>query len=424
MRARALAFAALAVAACSVDIATPPIDKPARVERGAMTPDCFVAALLERNLFFVGAGRDEPGVAPADVSARSLYFYGALPGATCASCADPACVAGGVHCDGSDGVACPWWACWQDPTLPPGRHVQTFLDEAGDDHDVAFVSYDMWSSVIASEDHERMLTALREPYYIARWGEDLRFFLRLAAKRPNRRVILHLEPRLWGIAQQTTYAPERIYFDTRAIDGNECDNVQQNLAGLLECVVLIARKDAPNVVIGLPVVPWGYEEDAFTTTREGFDVDEHVAQSLGWLAKLGAGAQPDLLVVELAHGDAGATGEALWEESGLDAPSFERTMRWVRAVGGALHQSVVLWRAPFGHMQLDDTCGRYRDNREDWLFDHVPTLREDGVVGVVFEAAGECMTRPLTDDGHFVARSRAFLAGEPPLLCDPAALAP
>lgn len=423
--ARALVASVVAlVAACTGDITTPPIDKPVRVVRGAKTPDCFVAALLQRNLFFFGSGRDEPGVARGDVGARSLHLYGAVPPATCSRCDDPSCVAGGVPCGGEAGAACPWWACWQDPTLPPGRHIQTFLDEAGDDHDVAFITYDMWSSVIGSEEPGRLVEALREPFYVARWGEDLRLFFRLVAKRPNRRVILQIEPRLWGIAQQTTFNPARIYFDTRAIDGDECDNVQQNLAGLLECVVLLAHKDAPNVVVGLPVVPWGFEEDAFSTTRAGFDVDQHVAQTVSWLNQLGATTGPDLVVIELAQGDAGATGD-WWAEAGLDAPSFERTMRWVRAVGGALRQSVVLWRAPYGHAQLDDTCERYRDNRADWLFDHVPALRDAGVIGVVFEPAGPCMTRPATDGGHFVQRSRAFLAGAPRLLCEePAPAAP
>jgi hypothetical protein len=70
------------------------------------------------------------------------------------------------------------------------------------------------------------------------------------------------------------------------------------------------------------------------------------------------------------------------------------------------HAPVVLWQLPLGNTGLNNTWGRYRDNRVQWWLgpgnrSHLQATRDAGVVGLLFGGGAAGTTSAQTDGGLF-----------------------
>jgi hypothetical protein len=61
-------------------------------------------------------------------------------------------------------------------------------------------------------------------------------------------------------------------------------------------------------------------------------------------------------------------------------------------------------------MSLPDTCDRYKDNRVDYLFAHLPDVAAANVAALAFGAGASCNTTPATDGGNLVSKTQAYIA--------------
>jgi hypothetical protein len=70
---------------------------------------------------------------------------------------------------------------------------------------------------------------------------------------------------------------------------------------------------------------------------------------------------------------------------------------------------------PVGNTTLNDTFGRYRDNRLQWWFDdptgqHLQATRDAGVIGLLFGGGAPGTTNAQTDGGLFYRLARRYEA--------------
>jgi hypothetical protein len=76
---------------------------------------------------------------------------------------------------------------------------------------------------------------------------------------------------------------------------------------------------------------------------------------------------------------------------------------------------VVLWQLPLGNTMLNNTPGRYRDNRLQWWLEHpsgphLRATRNAGVIGLLFGGGASGTTSDQTDGGFFNRLARRYAA--------------
>lgn len=308
---------------------TGPADMPgegddARDVEDADAPPCPASTLGEAlgrdHLMCGGSMRDEEfALAPFDI--RYQYVAGDVPGpGPCTSCAS-GCEVRGESCAGG---GCAWWGCWQWDALPPGRFVADFLSLTAEAGAVPMITYYVWYSVAGDVEGTAEVSALTDTENVSRYLADFRFLCRVMNEDPSITPILHVEPDLWGYGNQESDDPATIPARIGAASAEECAGMEDTMAGLAECMLAIARAEAPSVLVGFHASAWGAGHDALINSDPTFDLAGHARSTAGYMRALGA-AGGDLVVVEMSDRDAGFN-DRWWDETNAALPSFEQAI--------------------------------------------------------------------------------------------------
>jgi hypothetical protein len=94
---------------------------------------------------------------------------------------------------------------------------------------------------------------------------------------------------------------------------------------------------------------------------------------------------------------------------------FVRHDRYISGFTARTHTAVVLWQLPLGNTHLNDTWGRYRDDRVQWWLGlngrrHLRATMRSGVIGLLFGGGAAGTTSAQTDGGLFYRLARRYLA--------------
>lgn len=134
-------------------------------------------------------------------------------------------------------------------------------------------------------------------------------------------------------------------------------------------------------------------------------MDALAVQSAAFYAQLGG--RFDLVFNDVTDRDAGfyrvieGNPHTAW-----GASDFHRHDVYIAGFTRRTHTAVVLWQLPLGNTMLNDTWGRYRDNRVQWWLDdptgrHLRVTRDSGVIGLLFGGGAGGTTSAQTDGGLF-----------------------
>ena len=394
----------------------PAPDAPGASDAGAGDAglECAAARLgarLGRTGFLVGGDMDDASFAQAPFDWRAVYIANDVPeNGPCASCA-VGCTVNGQSCANN---GCGWWGCWQSDSLPPGRYAVDFITATEAAGALPWLTYYVWHYVASETEGWPEVAALNDPSLVRPYLEDWRFFCRRVAEATDGPVFLHVEPDLWGFGEQVNENPEAIPAVVSAATAAECAAEPNTMGGLARCMLAIARAEAPGALVGFHASAWGAGADAIHNSNPGFDLLGHAEATAAFLTKLGAGAG-DFVAVEMSDRDAAEDGR-WWDVSDQVLPDFEQARDWVRAVAEGIGLAPVWWQVPYGSARLPNVCGRYRDNRVDYVFDWPERFATDAL-GVLFGSGGPCSTDPGDDRGHFIDRAGTYFAGPPPAWC-------
>jgi hypothetical protein len=217
-------------------------------------------------------------------------------------------------------------------------------------------------------------------------------------------AIAHLEPDLWGYAQQDGGDdPANVPMRVGSLVP-ECVGMPETVAGLGKCMVKLARTLAPKVLVGLSASSFGAYDSS------GKSAPDRIA---AYLAKVG-GAEADLIVVETLDRDAGCfekgvdpqckrSGSFYWDEANVAHPNFHDHLAWAKAIRKGTGKPLLWWQMPLG--VPSDTPGgapkRYRDNRVRYLFAHTDEFEAAGGFGAAFGVGAPNQTDITTDGGQF-----------------------
>ena len=229
----------------------------------------------------------------------------------------------------------------------------------------------------------------------------------------NQPAVVHLEPDFWAFAQQGApgHDPSRLAAHVSAL-APDCQDLPNNLTGMGQCLIRMARIRAPQVAVG------------FHASRWAGSIDETVA----FLNGIGA-ADSDFLGVETLDRDAGCfeahidpgcqrnDGPWYWDETNQTSPNFHEHLDWASAMYQGIAKPLLWWQMPFG-VPSDipgGTPGRYRDNRVHYLFNHVNEFVAVGGVGAAFGVGAGNQTYITSDGDQFRNAVSVYFAAPTPL---------
>jgi hypothetical protein len=226
------------------------------------------------------------------------------------------------------------------------------------------------------------------------WQGATLLFQRLQAF--GKPAVVHFEPDFWGYAMQNSPdGTARVIVTEHAPD---CAGLPDNLIGMAQCLVKIARKYAPNALVGFHASAWGGTQDQVSQ----FFKTIHAASA-------------DFVVTDVLDRDAGcfeaATdpncmrggGPFYWDETNQTSPNFHDHLAWVTAVHQGLGLPMLWWQLPFGvpSSTPGGTAGHYRDNRVHYIFSHIAEFVAAGGLGVTFGTGAGNQTDITTDGNEF-----------------------
>lgn len=288
---------------------------------------------------------------------------------------------------GSDG-----WAHWN----PDGTFVSLYVRESVRAGITPVLTY--YQALNASprpgaEDTADIAT-LRSAATMKRYYADLALALRRARAAAGRhRVVVHVEPDLWGYLMQHGERALARRFARR--------------------VVALRNRVAPRIALGWHMSVWGTKEDP-TFSNPGAAHMRALGRRLAAFYR-GLHARFDVVFADVEDRDAGFNekingdgGRSWW-----DARDFTRYEALFGAFTRAAKRKLVLWQVPLGNSTLDDTWDRFRDNRvEGWLGNRarLQRLRRNGVIALLYGGGADGTTQKETDGGVFYRLARRYYA--------------
>lgn len=144
------------------------------------------------------------------------------------------------------------------------------------------------------------------------YHDDLRLALRQMAEG-ERRVVLHVEPDLWGFAQQRNGDDAARTPAAVASSGDpELAGLPDTLAGFAQAVVRLRDRHAPNVLVGWHLSTWGTNRSTTADDPSPRAIDALAARSAAFARSLGP-ARFDLVFNDGADRDDGFRTKVLKE---------------------------------------------------------------------------------------------------------------
>jgi hypothetical protein len=284
------------------------------------------------------------------------------------------------------------WRNWN----PNGRFVTLYVKEsrrAGIAPVFPYYTLQHSEPGLGSAEDEAIERNLSDRGFVDAWLADIELALRRTA---GRRATLHLEPDLWGHLQQ-----------------RHGDTAPRQARRLARRVVAIRNSVAPRVRLAYHVSIWGTGTDIV--------LQDTPLRQVGRLARRAArfyrslGARFDLVFGEMDDRDAGFNqhvngdgGRSWWTQG-----DYARHVRFFARFTRAARRPVVIWQVPLGNSRLDDSWGRYRDNKVETLLGDpkrvwLKRYARAGVIAFLFGAGAEGATTDETDGGLFDRLARRY----------------
>jgi hypothetical protein len=282
------------------------------------------------------------------------------------------------------------WSTWN----PNGTFVTRYIAESRAAGIVpVFTYYQMLGARPGASGGEadRDLANLRDPATMRAYWRDFTRFLRRA--HGSGLVVAHIEPDLWGYLEQRHQSALARRFARR--------------------VVRLRNRYARNVALGWHLSIWGTGEDPTYSKPSLGHMDELAARSAAFWRAAG-GASFDVTFLDVEDRDAGFNAQINHDDRSAWGPAdFARDDAYLAGFHRRTRTPLVIWQIPLGNSTLDDTWTHFTDSRvEYWLGDraHLTTLRDAGVVALLYGGGADGTTSPTTDGGLFFRLSAAYLA--------------
>ncbi|HSE96020.1 MAG TPA: hypothetical protein VLD61_09010 [Methylomirabilota bacterium] len=224
---------------------------------------------------------------------------------------------------------------------------------------------------------------------------DLKLFFQRAGAFPANRVVLHVEPDLWGFM----HSRRAVGDDGRSVPVRvastglpELAGLPDNAAGFAQAIARLRDSYARNVWLAYSLNVWGTQFGITAANASDATANAHATRAAAFLNSLGG--RFDVVFGEFSDRDAGYYQHVLGDggASWWDASDFSRFARYLSTFVAHTGKRVVLWQIPLGNTRMravNNTWQHYQDNRVEWLLDdpsraHLAEYVQAGVIAFLF----------------------------------------
>lgn len=285
------------------------------------------------------------------------------------------------------------WSTWNEN----GTFVTSYIAETVKAHMTPVFTYYMIRQSLPGRDNgdeaKAVLGNLRNRSTMKAYWADLALFMRRAGST-RRRVILHVEPDMWGYLEQARARGLARSFAKR--------------------LARLRNRLARNVRLAYHLSEWGTSVDLSIQDPSAARTSVLAARAAAWYRRLGT--RFDMVFGEFSDRDSGfkvrvygqPAEQAWWTKA-----DFARHVRFLAGFHRRARRPLVLWQIPLGNTGLPDTWGRFRDNRPQWLLGkgsapHRRAYARAGVRALLFGGGADGTTSEKTDGGWFLRHARAY----------------
>jgi hypothetical protein len=335
-------------------------------------------------------------------------------------------LAGGVNTGGG-------WATWS----PNGDFARYYIEDSVANGIIpVFTYYMLYQSSPGGGGSEAsaLFNNLSNTATMTAYYNDLKLFFQKAGAFPSQKVVLHVEPDLWGYMQQRATSDNAATVPAKVAETGiaELAGLPANMSGVARAIVRLRDAYAPNVNLGYHVSVWGTGSDIFLSNPSDATVDALAGRAATFYNSLAANF--DVAFAEFSDRDSGFY-QYVYGDGGqhwFDADDFRRSARFVGGFSAAAGKRIVMWQIPLGNTKMraqNNTTGHYQDNRPEWLLDepartHLTAFRDAGVVAFFFgggasgttcacNGQNDGVTNPAPINGNTM-QSEAAAAGTAP----------
>jgi hypothetical protein len=237
-------------------------------------------------------------------------------------------------------------------------------------------------------------TNLNNTATMTAYFNDLKLFYQKAGAFPGQKVVLHVEPDLWGYMEQRSVGGDATTVSAKVSETGlpELAGLPSNVSGFAQAVIKLRDAYAPNVLVGYHISVWGTGTDIALSKPPDATVNALAAQAAAFYNSLAAGftiafaefSDRDSGFYQYVYGDGG--------QSWWGSEDFRRSALFLGGFSAAAGKRIVMWQIPLGNTRMravNNTTGHYQDNRPEWLLDdptraHLAAYRDAGVVAFLF----------------------------------------
>jgi hypothetical protein len=293
------------------------------------------------------------------------------------------------------------WTTWNSPA---GAYVGIVATAA---HGVGAVP--MYTLYQMATNGDGNLAGLTNAAFMATYWSNVRLmYQQIAAFHAP--ALVNLEPDFWGYSEQRATNGDPSTVAALVTANADCVALTNDAKGVAGCLILMARKYAPQAYVGLPYSTWGGSTTAavvaFMQAIGAQNADFIVAQTLD----RDAGC---FEVQSAADGCVRSGSGWYWDAANQTHPNFADHLAVVSTLHAGLgNLPVIWWQTPLGAPSTTPGGPDYhfRDNREQYFLTHPDELTAVGGLGVVFSTGENHQTNLTTDGGQFQSLSKAYFA--------------
>jgi hypothetical protein len=312
------------------------------------------------------------------------------------------------------------WSTWN----PNGHFVTYYIqDSLAHQFTPVFSYYMIYQSQpgITQGEADGVYNNLNNTATMTAYYNDLKLFFQRAGAFPNDRVILHVEPDMWGYIQQRSSNDDATTVSVRvaATGLAELAGLPNNARGLAQAIDRLRDQYAPNVVLGYHMSTWGTGNNPIYSNPSDSSLDNLATRAGNFFNSLAGGfdvtftdaSDRDAAFKQYQYGDGGA---AWW-----DSEDYRRNVRFFGKFSDVAQQRIIQWQIPLGNTKMravNNTWNHYQDNHVEWLLDdatraHLQDYVDAGVIAFLFgrgangatcacDANGDGVTNPSPINGN------------------------
>lgn len=301
-----------------------------------------------------------------------------------------------------------------------GRFVTDYVSESVDAGVLpVFSYYELRQSLPGAnvgDEAQADLDNLRSTGTMRAYFENVRLLMQRLGQT-DATTVVHVEPDLWGYAQQRHGdEPARTPAAIATSGVPELAGLPNTLPGFAQAWVRMRDQYAPKVVLGYALSIWGTNKDITISDEPDAAVDALAARAAHFARRAAPGFE--LTFAEFNDRTSGyARAHGAGPEAWWDAADFRRHARFLRRFHAAIRRPIVLWQIPLGNQverAMDNSPRHYQDNRVQWLlsarghYAHLRAYRAAGAVAALFGPGQADDTHASDDGGYFYGRARAY----------------